>query len=245
MDGTGFLQFIHEVKDPWTIAAFAIAAILAAYNVAFRKPDARKGLWIVIAAICVLAIVPMALSLFTNPVLAIYRVRVTVLDDAGIPAEGAVVKTTALNATATGSDGSCELTIPKGSLQQGGKITIFADQSVPGKPRLHGTADVTLASDANPSVTIRMQKLPGAPVSGIVEDKNGVAVSGARVVIPGVEATTTDWDGNFKLQSNASPGEEVELHAEGAGCAVTQRHPVDAGSATLTLPCALKSRRRK
>ena len=245
MVGTGFFDYVHEVKDAWTIAAFAIAALLSAYNIAAKKPGARRNLWIVVIGLCVLAIVPMLASLVGNPPLTIYRVHVLVLNPAGVPVAGAMVKATTLNATATGADGSCDITIPKGTLQQSGDITIFADLATPGQPRLHGAKDLTLAADPNPSLTITMAKLPGAAVTGMVEDARGRAVVGALVVIPGVEPVTSGKGGSFHLQSNASSGEEVELHAEKDGCTVTQRHPVDAGPVTLTLQCGQKTRLRK
>jgi len=239
MSSKEFLDHISQVKDAWTIAAFAIAAILSAYNLAARKRGARRGLWLIVVAVCVLAIVPMIVTIMANPpspALTIYRVRVTVVDSSGVPVEGATVRATALNSTTTGTDGSSELSIPKGSLGQDGKITVFADKALPNKALLHGTADLTLTADPNPSITIPIHPLEGALVSGIVEDEAGHAVAGARVVIPGTEAVTTDADGNFKLQTHASRGEEVELHADKPGyTALTQRHPIDAGPATLVL----------
>lgn len=228
---TGLMDHIGDVNNVWTLSAFAIAAILSVYNIAAKRGETHRTVWVIVAAICVIAIVPIIVDGNGHP--AMYRVRVTALDPSGVPLEGVVIKTTATNAASTGNDGIGELAIPKASLQQDGKITIFAD-----KPAafLHGTQDVTLETDANPTVKIQLNKAQGTIVSGIVEDQDRHPVPGARVTIPGGDSTTTDADGNFKLPAQAAPGEEVELHVEKAGyTAVPQRHVAGRGPATLVV----------
>jgi hypothetical protein len=225
---------ISDVKNLWTLAAFAIAAILSVYNIAAK--GARRNLWIAVGGICLIALVPMFID-GGSP--TIYRLHVTTVDAAGVPIEGATVRTTTTNSASTASDGSCELTIAKGTLNQTGKVTVFADKA----PYLHGSIDVTLGSDPNPSLTIPLQKAKGAAVAGIVKDDAGNAVSGARIGIPGSKATTSDNDGNFRLDTQAPAGEEVELHAEKSGyIPIDQRHPAGGEPATLVLRRKQRSR---
>jgi hypothetical protein len=229
----GLLDHIGDVKGSWSLAAFAIAAILSAYNIAANKPATRSTLWIIVGAICVLAMVPVVTDAFVHHPVELYRLRVTALDPAGDPLVGATIKTTATNSRSTGEDGIGELAIPRAALQQDGKITIFAD-----KPTafLQGSKDITLADDPNPTITIRLQRLPGATVTGIVEDQEGHALAGVHVTVPGGNATTTDNDGNFTLQTTTAPGEELELHAEKPGyTALTQRHVAGGAPATIVI----------
>ena len=234
------LQQIANVKTSWTLAAFAIAALLAIYTAFLTKPNAaaRRALWVLVGVIGLLALLPIGVDAYlqrqkivTDADLqrqkltanSIYRVRVTVVDDRNVPVEGTVVRVTAANEAKTTSDGSAELAIPKGSLPADGKVTIFADKE---PAFLHGRKELSLGDDMNPSVIIPVVLARTAAVSGAVQDEAGHALKGARVSIPGGAAVETDADGNFRISNAGSLDQKVLVHAEKSGYKpVSQYHP--------------------
>jgi hypothetical protein len=223
------LKHIADVKTPWTLTAFAIAALLTIYKAFLAKPNvsARKTVWVLVGVICVLALVPIGTDAYLKreklTLGTIYRVRVTVVDDRNVPVEGTVVRVTAANEAKTTSDGSAELAIPKGSLPADGKLTIFADKE---PAFLHGRKELSLGDDMNPSVIIPVVLARTAAVSGAVQDEAGHALKGARVSIPGGAAVETDADGNFRISNAGSLGQKLLLHAEKRGYQpVSQYHP--------------------
>ena len=210
----GLFNHIADVKTPWSLAAFAIAGILAAFNLFMKKPAAavRRSLWLVVAAMCLIAILPITVATMrtADP---IYRVRVTTVNrENNVPVEGTLVRVTAANENKTAPDGSCELAVPKASLPQDGKITIFADKSA-----LHGRLEMKLDADPNPSVIIYLERDRTSVVSGMVQDERGYVVKDARVSIPGIKAVISDENGNFSLPAQAAVGQEVLLHVEKSG----------------------------
>jgi hypothetical protein len=237
-------KFIADVKTAWTLAAFAIAGLVALYTKFATKPggEMRKALSIVTIAVCVVAFVPIiAASIHdrdADPALAIYRVRVLVLDPDGVPSPGAAVKTTTSNEAKTNPDGSAEFAIPKGSLQQDGKISIIADQGY-----LHARRDLTLGSDLNRSVTLTLASRQTADLIGTVEDEKNHAIAGARVSVAGAGGVNTDQDGTFKFLKQFSPKQLVTIHVEKAGYdAVDQDHPAGPDPAVIVLPHARRRR---
>jgi hypothetical protein len=243
-------QHIADVKTPWTLTAFAIAVLLALYTAFLAKPNAsaRKGLWVLVAVICVLALVPISTDAYlqrekiaTDADLqrqkltanSIYRVRVTVVDDRNVPVEGTVVRVTAANEAKTTSDGSAELAIPKGSLPADGKVTIFADKE---PAFLHGRKELSPGDDMNLSVMIPVAPSLTAAVNGAVQGEAGRGLKGARVSIPGGTAVETDADGNFRIANAGSAGQKVLVHAEKSGYKpVSQYHPAGDDPVILVL----------
>ena len=81
-----FLKQIKDVRIPWAIAAFAIAAVLWAYREFLAKPNqaTRKALSFVVASLCLIAVLPIITDFLLENRRAgnqaIYRVRVTVVD---------------------------------------------------------------------------------------------------------------------------------------------------------------------
>jgi hypothetical protein len=234
------LKHIADVKTAWTLSAFTIAGLLVLYNAFLARPNvsARKALWVVVAVIVLLALVPIVTDAYlqshkvdTDAKLQvqklaadnIYRVRVTVVDDGNVPVEGVVLRATAANEAKTASDGSAELAIPKGSMPADGKVTIYADKEA---AFLHGHKELSLGEDLNPSVIIPVVPSRTAAVNGAVQDDAGHGLKGARVSIPGGSAVETDADGNFHLANAGSVGQKVLVHAEKPGYKpVSQYHP--------------------
>jgi hypothetical protein len=247
----GFLEAIASVNSTWSIAAFAIAAILAVLKLAAGRGPQAKGLlassivWGVVIVVCVLGVLPILADTYLKHAqqvtLTIYRVRVTVLDPQGVPVSGATLRSTASNETTTTSQGIGEVAIPKGSMPGDGKVTIYADLD---PAFLHGHTDLQLADDPNPSVKIELKSNPNAVVTGLVEDESGAAVPDAAVSVLGGEAGVTSANGTFTLKTNAPVGQQVRLHAEKAGY-----NPVDqdrpAGPEPVTIVLVQKHARKR
>lgn len=91
------------------------------------------------ALIFILGLVPIFADAYLKHAVqsAVYRVRILVLDPQGNPITGATLRTATLNDTALISSGVAELTIPRATLTNAGKITIYADLDA---EALHGTA---------------------------------------------------------------------------------------------------------
>ena len=228
-----FLKHIADVKTPLTLGAFAIAAVIYAYRAFLTKPNsaARRPLLVVVVVVCVIAVVPVVIG--TRQADVIYRVRVTVVDAQNVPIEGAVIRATAANEAKTAPDGSAELAIPKGSLTQDGNVIIYADKTA---AFVHGSKQLTLGIDPNPSVVIAVIANEAAEVKGAVQDDSGRAIAGARVSIPGGDAVNTNSDGSFRLPAHAAQDQKVLIHAEKPGFVpANQYHPAGDGPVVLVL----------
>jgi hypothetical protein len=210
-----FVKAITDVKTPFMLAAFAIAAVLAVFAaVAKNKSSVQKALWLTVGAITIVALVPIALDAIAQSRngQTIYRVRVLTLDDRDVPVSGATVRVDASNEARTSADGSCELLIPKGVLQVSGRITIYAERG-----NQHGKMDVTLATDPNPSISIHVLRDRSAGLVGIVEGRDKHVLSGVHVTVLGGTPVETDASGMFRVAPFAAPGERVRLHFEKPG----------------------------
>jgi hypothetical protein len=248
---------IAHVNSGWSIAAFAIAAVLGVLNRLLGAPDAAKrrgrrppailtnGLvWPLVAAICFLGALPIVANTYIESLRVrgadFYRIRVVVLGADGNPVSGAVLRTTASNETTSTSQGTAVVTVARGAVPQDGNVTIFADLDA---AFLHGRADVRLQSDLNPAVTIHAASPRDATVTGMVQDDTGRAVAGASVMVVGGESGTTLPTGSFTLKAGAAAGQIVRVHAEKDGyAAVDQDHP--AGREPVTIVLARSARGR-
>jgi hypothetical protein len=248
------VKAIASVSDGWRIAAFAIAGLLVATKLVLasgrgssksgEKPEQGKILFLVAFFICILGLTPILADAWLKSKPSgppdVYRLRVIVLDPQHTPVTGAILRTAALNDTATNNQGVAELTLPRATLTAGGKITIYADLD-----GLHASRDIQLAADPNPTETIELKSVRDAVVSGLVEDDHSSPISGASVSIAGGEKGITQSDGTFTLKANAAVGQDVRLHAEKAGYQpVDQDHPAGRGEATIVLTHILSSKKR-
>ncbi|MBV9760329.1 MAG: carboxypeptidase regulatory-like domain-containing protein [Acidobacteriaceae bacterium] len=211
------------------LSAFAIAALLSLYATFRKKPTAasRQPPWVLIAVIALLALAPIGIDAYLQhektAIAGIYRLRVTVVDPRNVPVEDATVRVTAANESKTAPDGSAELAIPRGSMPQDGKVTVYAQKD---SAFLHGNKEMTLGGDMNPSTTITIAPNRTAPINGTVEDQTGHAIPGVRVGIAGTTSIETDAGGNFRIPNAGSLGQKVLLHAEKRGYTpVSQYHP--------------------
>jgi hypothetical protein len=250
MDDKGLIGAIAHVNSIWSIAAFAIAATLAVLKLALAPPGAakRRGkapppvmshsiVWPTVAVICVLGALPILANTYLESQRirqhSLFRVRVTVLDPQGNPISGVALRTTASNETTATADGAGVVTIPAGALPADRKVIIFADLE---SAFLHGRANLQLADDPNPSVTIEIKSNRDAMVTGLVEDEQGRAIAGATVHVIGGDSVETSATGSFSVKANAAIGQSVRLHAEKKGYKpVDQDHPAGRDPATLVL----------
>jgi hypothetical protein len=247
---TEFLNAIAHVNSAWSIAAFAIAAVLGVLNRLLSSPDAlkRRGrkppailtnalVWPLVAAICFLGALPIVANTYLESLRVrggdFYRIRVVVLGPDGNPVSGAVLRTNASNETTSTSQGTAVVTVPRGAVPQDGAVTIFADLD---SAFLHGRADVRLESDLNPAVTIHAASPRDATVTGMVQDDAGRAIAGATVTVIGGESGATLPTGSFTLKAGAASGQIVRVHAEKDGyAAVDQDHPAGREPVTIVL----------
>ena len=235
-----FLDAIAHINNMWSIAAFAIAAMLAVLREVLASPAAvqRRGkpapaffnsrlIWPMVVVILALAALPILAYTYLESQrfrqLSVYRVRVTVVDSLGHPTSSATLRTTASNETTVTEQGSGVVAIVAATVPADRKVTIYSDVEA---SFLHGRGDLQLGDDPNPSVTIALVASRDATVSGLVEDENGRVVEGATVQVLGGESGKTSADGAFTLKTNAAVGQTVRLHAEKPGYqAVDQDHP--------------------
>jgi hypothetical protein len=245
---TPLIKAIASVDDTWRIAAFAIAAILIALRLVLRsnkKSAQGKVLFLVAGFICILGIAPIVADAWLKARPSgppdVYRLRVVVLDPDHTPVTGATLRTATLNDIATNSQGIAELTIPRATLSDDRKITIYAALDSAG---LHASQNIQLAADPNPTLTIELAAIRNAIVSGFVEDDQSHAIGGATVTIIGGESGLTKADGSFILKANTAVGQQVRLHVEKAGYQpVDQDHPAGRGDAIVILTPNSKGRR--
>jgi hypothetical protein len=252
---------IAHVNSAWSIAAFAIAATVAVLKLFLASPDAarRRGkapppmlagsvVWPIVFVICFLGTLPILANTYLESLKirqqtgegGVYRVRVTVLDPDGKPVAGTTLRTTASNETSVTARDEAVVMIPRATLPADGKATIFADLD---SAFLHGRADVQLAADPNPSVVIQLRASTDATVTGLVEDDNGRAISGATVSVLGGESGETAANGSFTLKTHTPAGQVVRLHIEKpAYRAVDQEHPAGRDPVTIVLDSDRSSR---
>jgi hypothetical protein len=131
--------------------------------------------------------------------------------------------------------GGWQFDIPANGRPADGKLTIWASQEA---AYLKGTQDVQLAADRNPVVTVRLASDKTATVRGLIMDRRGRAVAGARVSVAGYEseAVVTQAGGNFVLPAHAAQGQKILLHADANGYAgVTLWHMAGDQPASIVL----------
>jgi hypothetical protein len=224
-----FLKRISDVRTQWSLAAFAIAAvvILFTYVVAKPSPKIRKIALGFAGSICLLGLVPILASAYlasqqmSREAHAIYRVRVTVLDAQGAPLDDARVWSTLGGETKTVA-GGCEIDIPAAGKPKDGQLTVFAEKK---SAFLRGKGEVQLKDDVSIAIVVAMKMDLVGRVRGIVQDGSVRAVAAAWVMVVGygTEAVKTSETGSFDLPAHAALGQQVLLHAEKKGYKPTEQ----------------------
>jgi len=230
-------QAAAKISSMWSLAAFAIAAVIF-FAIRGGRGKVNPIAWGVVAAIILLGLVPIVGSLYLqarqDEGSAIYRVRVVVVGADGVPSNDARVWSS-MGGETKKVDGGWQFDIPAKTKPADGKLTVYAEVNSAFEK---GQKEVMLASDFNPSITVPLARDISAVVRGQVLDASGRAIAGARVNVSGFgqESVTTQADGGFVLPAHAAKGQQVQLHAEKAGyAAVDQGHPAGITAVTIVL----------
>lgn len=161
----------------------------------------------------------------------IYQLRVTVISPQRVPIDDAKV-TTNVGGEPSRVTGGWQFDIPDAKLPRSRQIKVFVEHPA---SFTRGDAIVTFGEQRVLATEVVLAKDTSAQVRGIVVDKTGRAVSGARVSVVGFddEGVVTHADGGFILSAHAAEGETVRLHAEKGRWVVNQDQP--AGGAAMTI----------
>jgi hypothetical protein len=214
------------IATMWSLAAFAIAGLL--YLAPKRRGKVHPFTIFLACTIVLIVLVPtigwIRLEQEKAKTVAIYEVRVTVLDPQSLPSDDAKVWSS-MGGEPKKVAGGWQFDIPTSSKPNDGKLIVYAAVST---AFLTGQSQVLLMEDHHPNVTIKLARDQTATIRGIVTDSLGRSLSGARVNVVGYasEGVTTGEDGNFVLPAHAAEGQQVMLHAEKKGYQpISQGHP--------------------
>lgn len=208
-------EIASRISNEWSLAAFAIVAVVMVLNTALRKRSkANNVIWGVLLMIGILASIPIV-SRFYLASHAIYRVRVMVLDPHGVALDGANL-TSSLGGEPKRVAGGWEFDVPAAAKPADGKLTIYAVLS---RAFLKGKTEVLLTNDFNPAVTLNLSRDESARILGIVTTRGGQQIRAATVGVIGYESESvvTGTDGNFVLAAHAAEGQQTEIYVHKSG----------------------------
>jgi hypothetical protein len=201
-----------KVGTAWSLAAFAIAAVVAIVLRASRTRGKNALIaWGAFVVIVILGVVPILAPAYLNS-RGVFRVRVNVVDDRNMPVEDAKV-TSSLGGEPKKVAGGWEFDIPAQTKPVDGKLTIYAVQQ---NAFLTGHKDLILSTDFSPAITVPMSRDNSAQVKGIVVDGHSQPIDGVVVGVFGfdAEAVKTGPTGTFTLLAHAADGQQVEVYAQ-------------------------------
>jgi hypothetical protein len=201
-----------KVGNAWSLAAFAIAALVLIVLVVLRKRGALKSIERILGGVVIAVVMIAAMPLIARTYLdsyGVYRLRVTVEDPRGMPLNDAMV-TSSIGGEPKKVEGGWEFDIPAGSKPRGGKLTIYGEEK---SAFLSGETEVELTDDYNPTAEVRLDQDRSAGIRGRVVDRSGSPIAGAQVSVVGYEseAETTSSLGNFELPAHAADGQQVQI----------------------------------
>lgn len=204
-----FFEVASKISNPWSLAAFAIIAMVFLV-VKVKGKKVPTVVWGVVIAVVLLAVTPIIAPLYLNSY-GVYRVRAVVLDERGMPTNDAKV-TCSVGGEVKKVEGGWECDIPAKTKPTDGKIQVYA--TVP-EAYLTGTTELELKDDYSPVVTIRLGKDTLAKIIGVVVDENHRPLESVQIGVVGydLEAVTTRAAGNFSLPAHKANGQQVQLFA--------------------------------
>lgn len=208
------LDVASEISTPWSLAAFAIAAIvLIVWRLSGRRGKNTFIAFCAFFVILAVGLIPIVAPAYLNS-RGVFRVRVVVLDDHQMPTDNAKV-TSSMGGEPKKIAGGWEFDIPAQTKPAGGKLVLYAIRP---EDFLTGHADIVLADDFAPVITVQMERDTGALLKGIVVDDHSKPVEGALVGVFGfeAEAVKTGMAGAFTLHAHAADGQQVEVYAQKA-----------------------------
>jgi hypothetical protein len=203
------LKIASHIGHPTTVAALALVIAVCVFVFALR---AKRPLlaWMVAPGIVILGVFPWAGSAFLQS-RGVYHVQVVVVRPDQSSADIAQVKSSN-GGNLKMVSGGWELDVAPQARPADGKLTVAASVK---DEFLKGAAELVLAKDYYPTVTVQLVADTSAVVRGIVVDESLRAVAGATVSIAGYsDVAVTDAKGNFVLPAHAGKGQIVELHAK-------------------------------
>ena len=227
------IQGAAGVSGIWSLAAFAIAALMA--YLLRQRGKVPAIAWAIVIIVALLGLVPVAGSMYVQVLRdqSVYQVSVNVVDSVNVPVPDVSVSDS-LGDAASVKQQAWQFEIPKQRLPANGRVTIYAS-----KPSafMSGAADITLGEDLRPSVTIVMKPLPQVRVRGVVQDTSGRLLGGVRVSVDGHddEAQVTEKDGRFDLPAHAAQGQQLLLSAAKASYQRLSQQEFAGDGITLTL----------
>jgi hypothetical protein len=122
-------QAAAKISSMWSLAAFAIAAVIF-FAIRGGRGKVNPIAWGVVAAIILLGVVPIVGSLYVqarqDEGSAIYRVRVVVVASDGVPSNEARVWSS-MGGEAKKVDGGWQFDIPAKTKPADGKLTVYAE----------------------------------------------------------------------------------------------------------------------
>jgi hypothetical protein len=202
------------IGNEWSLAAFAIAALLIVVWLTSRRAIYGKNAsWtvrLIVVAILVLAALPIVARAYLENY-GLYRLRVTVEDPNGMPLNDAKV-TSSIGGEPKRIEGGWEFDIPAGNRPKTGKLTIYGEVA---SAFLSGRTDIELSNDYNPTTRVRLDHDRSARIRGRVVDRHGNPIAAVRVSVIGyeLESASTGALGEFDLAAHAADGQEIELAA--------------------------------
>jgi len=164
-------------KSPLGIFALMIVLISALGYIFFKSagPKVKVPIFLVMFAGVTAYGVAISRAASTVPPTDVYRVRVIILGSQHIPVDDGRVWSS-MGGEAARIQGGWQFVIPVSSRPASGKLTVYAAIDA---AFLSGQADVQLAADYSPSVTVQLMNTRSASVRGIVVDAQNMAIAGA------------------------------------------------------------------
>jgi len=208
---TKLLEVAASISTPFSLAAFAIAALVLILWVSrSRKPLPVVLLVVAIGALVALAVLPAQMSSH-----AVYRVRATVVDPKGVPVEDATVWLST-GGEAKKVSGGWQFDVPVSTVSTDRKLVVYAAVR---SAFLSGQQATELGSDYYPAVIVRLSPELSARIRGVVVDGSGRGLTGVRVSVAGhdPDAVLTSEGGGFDLPAHGADGQQVYLHAQKDG----------------------------
>jgi hypothetical protein len=200
-----------KVSGPWTLAAFAVVAvILIVWAARSKRPMPVALLIVAIGALVALALLPTFVT--TREV---YRVRVTIIDPKDVPVEDATVWSS-IGGEPKKVAGGWQFEVPVSAVPGDRKVVFYAALK---SAFQSGQQVAELGRDYSPAVLVKLEPDVSARIRGVVVDASGRGLVGVRVSVVGHsgDAVVTSAGGGFELLAHAADGQQVYLHAEKEG----------------------------
>ncbi len=198
-----------KVSNQWSLAAFAIAAIVAILLRLSGKRVPKIG-WALVIAIVILAVVPIVAPAWLDN-FGLYRVRIIVTRQ-GSPVDQAEVKCS-LGGEVLKTSAGWECDIPAKSRPSAGQLTVFATDRT---AFLQASQSIHLGGDYAPAVELPLQPDASAILHGsVIDDSSHAPIAGALVHVVGYdnESVVTGRTGDFTLKTHAAEGQQVKIAA--------------------------------